>query len=182
METLPAGSVCPSSDLDDGEVQAAGQQVRSNLQGDSPSPYTVNTSSGERVNPFSGMLRDSGRKDTPVGASWGRATVRQASNPGPLCAPRATAPVSCRSGGRFRRGHRRVHPVIDDNCPAGASRLFHKRAFIDRLRRWRRPRQPRSIRPWVTGPLPTCSTRAKPFRRLSQSQAVPEVKPRKRRG
>ena len=88
METLTAGSVCPSSDLDDGGVQAVGQQVRSNLQGDSPSPYTVNTSSGERVNPFSGMLRDSGRKDTPVGAS--SVIVRQSSNPGPLCAPRTS--------------------------------------------------------------------------------------------
>ena len=35
-ETPPAGFGCASSDLDDGEVQATGQQVRFTLQGDSP--------------------------------------------------------------------------------------------------------------------------------------------------
>ena len=66
-ETPPAGFGCASSDLDDGEVQATGQQVRFTLQGDSPSPYIVNTPSQEGVYPFSGMLRDSDRKDTPAG-------------------------------------------------------------------------------------------------------------------
>ena len=89
-ETLPARSGCASSGLDDTEVQAAGQQVRFTPQGNSPSMYIVNARSGERVYPFSGMLGDSGRKDTPVGASWGRATVRQPSDPGPLCAPRTS--------------------------------------------------------------------------------------------
>ena len=89
-ETLPAGFGCASSDLEGGEVQAAGQQVRSTLQGDSPSPYTVNTSSGERVNPFSGMLRDSDRKDAPVGgASWeDKCPAAQQSRS--LCAPRTS--------------------------------------------------------------------------------------------
>ena len=92
-ETPPAGFGCASSDLDDGEVQATGQQVRFTLQGDSPSPYIVNTPSQEGVYPFSGMLRDSDRKDTPAGgASGGRATVQQPSNPGPLCAQRTTRP------------------------------------------------------------------------------------------
>ena len=36
-ETPPAGFGCASSDLDDGEVQATGQQVRFTRQGDSPS-------------------------------------------------------------------------------------------------------------------------------------------------
>ena len=92
-ETPPAGFGCASSDLDDGEVQATGQQVRFTLQGDSPSPYIVNTPSQEGVYHFSGMLRDSDRKDTPAGGtSWGRATVPQPSNPGPLCAQRTTRP------------------------------------------------------------------------------------------
>ena len=58
-----------------------------------PPPYIVNTPSQEGVYPFSGMLRDSDRKDTPAGGtSWGRATVQQPSNPGPLCAQRTTRP------------------------------------------------------------------------------------------
>ena len=40
-ETLPAGLGRASSDLDDAEVQATGQQVRFPLQGDSPSMYIV---------------------------------------------------------------------------------------------------------------------------------------------
>ena len=92
-ETLPGGSGCASSGLDDEEVQAAGQQVRFTPQWASPSPYIVNAGSEEAVYPFPGMLRDSGRKDTPVGgASRRRATVPQPSNPGPLCAPRTTRP------------------------------------------------------------------------------------------
>ena len=66
-------------------------QVHS-ARGQSP-PYIVNTPSQEGVYPFSGMLRDSDRKDTPAGGtSWGRATVQQPSNPGPLCAQRTTRP------------------------------------------------------------------------------------------
>ena len=81
-ETPTAGFGCASSDLDDGEVQATGQQVRFTLQGDSPSPYIVNTPSQEGVYPFSGMLRDSDRKDTPAGGtSWGRATVQRRVHP-----------------------------------------------------------------------------------------------------
>ena len=90
METLPAGSVCPSGDLEGGEVQAAGQQVGFTLQGASPYPFVVNAPGAERVYSFSGALRDSGRKDTPVGASWGRVTVQQLCDPGPMCAPRTT--------------------------------------------------------------------------------------------
>ena len=131
-ETPPAGFGCASSDLDDGEVQATGQQVRFTLQGDSPSPYIVNTPSQEGVYPFSGMLRDSDRKDTPAGGtSWGRATVQQPSNPGPLWAPEQLAHLSCRGGDRFRWVQRRVHPVMDDDCPAGASRPFNNRAFFN---------------------------------------------------
>ena len=71
----------------------AGALLGFTLQGDSPSPYIVNTPSQEGVYPFSGMLRDSDRKDTPVGGtSWGRSTVQQPSNPGPLCAQRTTRP------------------------------------------------------------------------------------------
>ena len=76
-ETLPAGFGCASSDLDDEEVQAAGQPVRFTLQWASPSPYIVNAPSEEGAYSSSGMLRDSDRKDTPIGgASWGRATVQ----------------------------------------------------------------------------------------------------------
>ena len=87
-ETLPAGSGCASGGLEGGEVHAAGRQVRFTLQGASPSPYIVNARSGEGIYSFSGMLKDSDRKDTPVGAS--SLTVRQASNPGPLCGPRTS--------------------------------------------------------------------------------------------
>ena len=66
--TLPAGSGCASSDLDDEEVQATGQQVRFTLQGGSPSPCIVNPLSEEGVYPFSGMPRDSDRKDAPGSA------------------------------------------------------------------------------------------------------------------
>ena len=76
-ETLPAGFGCVSSGLDDEEVQAIGQHVRFTRQGDSPSRYIVNAPSEEGAHTSSGMLRDSGRKDSPIGgASWGRATVQ----------------------------------------------------------------------------------------------------------
>ena len=82
-ETLPAGLDCASSDLDDEEVQAAGQWVRFTLQWASPSPYIVNGPSEEGAYSFSGMRRGSGRKDTPAGdASWERVTVQQPSNSG----------------------------------------------------------------------------------------------------
>ena len=46
----------------------------------------------KRAYPFSGMLRNSDRKDTPAGgASWG-ITVQQPSAPGPLCAPPNNSP------------------------------------------------------------------------------------------
>ena len=91
---LPAGFGCVSSGLDDEEVQATGQHVRCTLQGEAiSSPYIANPPSEKGAYSFSGMLRDSDRKDTPIGgASWGRATVQQPSNPGPLCAPRTTRP------------------------------------------------------------------------------------------
>ena len=92
-EALPAGFGCVSSGLDDEEVQATGQQVRFTLQWANPSRYIVSAPSEEGAYSFSGMLRDSDRKDTPAGdASWERATVQQPSNPGPLCAPRTTRP------------------------------------------------------------------------------------------
>ena len=76
-ETLPAGFGCASSGPDGEQVQATGQHVRFTLQGDSPSRYIVNAPSEEGAYSSSGMLRDSGRKDTPIGgASWGRATVQ----------------------------------------------------------------------------------------------------------
>ena len=76
-EALPAGFACVSSGLDDEEVQATGQHVRFTRQGDSPSRYIVNAPSEEGAYSSSGMLRDSDRKDTPIGgASWGRATVQ----------------------------------------------------------------------------------------------------------
>ena len=60
-ETPPAGFGCASSDLDDGEVQATGQQVRFTLQrGRQSPPYMLfNTPSQEACLPFlNGMLRD----------------------------------------------------------------------------------------------------------------------------
>ena len=66
-EALPAGLDCASSDLDDEEVQAAGQEVRFTLQWASPSPYIVNGSSEKGAYSFSRMRRGSGRKDTPAG-------------------------------------------------------------------------------------------------------------------
>ena len=42
------------------------------------------------------MLRDSDRKDTPVGGpSWERATVQQPSNAGPCALPEQLAHLSC---------------------------------------------------------------------------------------
>ena len=82
--TLPAGFGCVSSGLDDEQVQATGQHVRFTRQWASPSPYIVNGPSEKGAYSFSGMRRDSGRKDTPAGdASWERATVQQPSNSGP---------------------------------------------------------------------------------------------------
>ena len=89
-ETLAAGFDYASGGLEGGEVQATGQQVGFTLQGASPYPFVVNAPGEEGVYPFSGVRRDSDRKDTPVGASWGRATIRQYSNPGP-CAPHGPA-------------------------------------------------------------------------------------------
>ena len=129
-ETLPARFGYASSDLDNEEVQATetGPQVRFTLQWDSPSTYIVNAPSEEGVYSFSGMLRDSDRKDTPVGGpSWERATVQQPSNPGPCALPEQLAHLSCGGGDRLGRGHRRIHAVIDDNYPAGASRPFRER-------------------------------------------------------
>ena len=81
-ETPPAGFGCASSGPDGEQVQATGQHVRFTRQGDSPSRYIVNAPSQEGVYPFSGMLRDSDRKDTPAGGtSWGRATVQQRVHP-----------------------------------------------------------------------------------------------------
>ena len=94
-ETLPTGSGGASAGLEDGEDQAAGRQVRFTRQRDSHYPFVVNAPSGERIYSFSDMLRDSGRKDTPVGASWGRATVRQASNPAPCAPHEQLAHLSC---------------------------------------------------------------------------------------
>ena len=70
-------------------------------------PYIVNTPSQEGVYPFSGMLRDSDRK-----------TLRPAALPG--------------EGQLSSSGST---PVIDDNCPAGASRPFHKRGVWNRAKR-----------------------------------------------
>ena len=110
-ETLPAGFGCVSSGLDDEEVQATGQHLRFTRQGDSPSRYIVNAPSEEGAYSSSGMLRDSDWKDTPIGgASWGRATVQQASNLGPLCAPRTTRPP-------FLSGRRPFSP----GSPAGSA-------------------------------------------------------------
>ena len=82
--TLPAGFGCVSSGLDDEQVQATGQHVRFTRQWASPSPYIVNGPSEKGAYSFSGMLRDSDRKDTPIGgASWERVTVQQPSNSGP---------------------------------------------------------------------------------------------------
>ena len=93
-ETLPAGFGCVSSGLDDEEVQATGQHLRFTRQGDSPSRYIVNAPSEEGAYSSSGMLRDSDWKDTPIGgASWGRATVQQPSNPGPPVRPPNNPPT-----------------------------------------------------------------------------------------
>ena len=94
---------------------------------DSPSTYIVNVPSDEGVYSFPGMLRNSDRKDAPVGGTSWEGTCPAAQQSRPLCPP--TAQLACRlpcgGGKRFRLGHRQVHPVVDDNYPAGPVASYH---------------------------------------------------------
>ena len=80
-ETLPADFTYSGSSLDDGQVSQNGQEVRFTLQGaDLSFTYTVTASRAVGSHPFSGVLRDSDRNDSPV---RGASSVVVTAPPGP---------------------------------------------------------------------------------------------------
>ena len=93
-ETPPAGSGCASSGLDDEEGQATRPVGQIHPAGGQSIHTSLTCPARKRAYPFSGMLRDSDRKDTPAGdASWGRATVSSPAIPSPCVRPTNNSPT-----------------------------------------------------------------------------------------
>ena len=68
-ETLPPGFSYVSSSLEDSGVTDVGREVRFSLFGQTAFTYTVTAPSAEGTYSFSGVLRNSDRKDVPVGGA-----------------------------------------------------------------------------------------------------------------
>ena len=68
-ETLPPGFSYVSSSLSDSGVTDVGREVRFSLFGQTAFTYTVTAPSAEGTYSFSGVLRNSDRKDVPVGGA-----------------------------------------------------------------------------------------------------------------